>query len=105
MFPIKVTLLDKGCFHKVPLEDDAFLWFMFGKLNGLVQHGLVLEDTSSLHCPGCREYNLWLRIIDTDSQFVGSKAPEHHRMDSSQTGTGEHAYHCLGNHGHVDNDR
>ena len=73
-------------------------------VDGGIQQGLVLDDTIGLDATGGRQDGLRLGVVDPGRQFVGGEAAEHHGVDRTDAGAGQHGDGRFGNHRHVDDD-
>ncbi|MNZ55223.1 hypothetical protein D3C78_731450 [compost metagenome] len=69
-----------------------------------VDVGLERGTPATAHAFVGGNHDLGLAVDDTAGQRLGREAAEHHRMDRTDTGTGQHGDHGLGDHRHIDGD-
>lgn len=85
-------------------HDDLLHAFGFRVGQRQVDVGLERGTTAATHAFVGGDHHLGLAIDDAAGQRFRGEATEHHRVDRTNTGTGQHGHHGLGDHRHVDGD-
>src|SRR5512143_1790345 len=104
LFPVNIAARHHLGPDLRPLEHDACFGFVRCELEGLVNHGFVLDRPRYFDRARCCNDDVGFGVIDPDGKFVGSEAAEDHGMHCAQARTGEHCYNSLRYHRHVNDD-
>ena len=100
--PVHITAIDhRGGFHGA-LKNHAFIRFVHGHVDGLVQKRLVFDHLFDFNAAGRGYDGLGFGVIDAGGQFIGGKSTKDHGVDRADARTGKHGDGRLGDHGHVD---
>ena len=100
--PLQISPGDHGPLVLGALQDNAVLRFPGGNFDGLVEQGLVGDDSVAFDPTRSRNNEFGPGIVDARRQFVGRKTAEDHRMDRANPRTSEHGNDRLWHHGHVE---
>ena len=104
LLPIKIAAGRHRCLGLRPLQDDTKIRFMVSQRDRFIQEGLVFNDPTRLYPARGTDNRLGGGIVKPHRELIGGKPAKNDRMNSPQTGTGEHGDYGFGHHRHIHND-
>jgi hypothetical protein len=74
------------------------------RLHGFIHQMLVGHRLAAAHTGVGRDHDLGLGVVDAHRQVVGREPAEHHRVNRTDPGAGQHGDGGFGDHRHVNDD-